>query len=147
MAVNCKAFTIESLDVELFGQESSGVNDTVAMKRGRIELADQGTLYLSEIGALSMELQVKLLRVLQDKNIERVGGTEPIPVDVRIVVSTAEDLNQFVLQGKFREDLLYRLNVVKINMPPLRERREDIPLLVAHFINKICAENNMPQNT
>ena len=145
VAVNCKAFTIESLDVELFGQESSGVNDTVAMKRGRIELADQGTLYLSEIGALSMELQVKLLRVLQDKNIERVGGTEPIPVDVRIVVSTAEDLNQFVLQGKFREDLLYRLNVVKINMPPLRERREDIPLLVAHFINKICAENNMPQ--
>ncbi len=144
VAVNCKAFTTPMLDLELFGQESA-VGDTVAMKRGRIELADQGTLYLSEIGSLSNELQVKLLRVLQDKTIERLGGTDPITVDIRLVVSTAEDLNQLVLAGKFREDLFYRLNVVKIDMPPLRERREDIPLLVAHFINKICTENNMPQ--
>lgn len=143
--VNCQAFTPENLDIELFGQESSGIQDTVAMKRGRIELADQGTLYLSEIGGLSMELQVKLLRLLQDKTIERVGGTEPVTVDVRIVVSTGQDLHELVSQGKFREDLFYRLNVVKIDMPPLRERREDIPLLVAHFINKICVENNMPQ--
>lgn len=145
VAVNCKSFTTPMLDLELFGQESSGVNDTVAMKRGRIELADQGTLYLSEIGSLSMELQVKLLRLLQDKTIERVGGTEPVSVDVRLVVSTAEDLNQLVMEGKFREELFYHLNIVKITMPPLRERREDIPLLVAHFINKICTENNMPQ--
>ena len=105
------------------------------MKRGRIELADQGTLYLSEIASLSNELQVKLLRVLQEKTIERVGGTEPVSVDIRLVVSTSEDLNQLVLEGKFREDLFYRLNVVKIDMPPL----------VAHFIDKICTENNMPQ--
>ena len=122
VAVNCKAFNTQMLDMELFGQESA-VGDTVAMKRGRIELADQGTLYLSEIASLSNELQVKLLRVLQEKTIE----------------------NQLVLEGKFREDLFYRLNVVKIDMPPLRERREDIPLLVAHFIDKICTENNMPQ--
>ena len=144
MAVNCKAFNTQMLDMELFGQESA-VGDTVAMKRGRIELADQGTLYLSEIASLSNELQVKLLRVLQEKTIERVGGTEPVSVDIRLVVSTSEDLNQLVLEGKFREDLFYRLNVVKIDMPPLRERREDIPLLVAHFIDKICTENNMPQ--
>lgn len=144
VAVNCKAFNTQMLDMELFGQESA-VGDSVAMKRGRIELADQGTLYLSEISSLSMELQIKLLRVLQEKTIERVGGTEPISVDIRLVVSTSEDLSQLVLEGKFREDLFYRLNVVKIDMPPLRERREDIPLLVAQFINKICTENNMPQ--
>ncbi len=144
VAVNCKAFNTQMLDMELFGQESA-VGDTVAMKRGRIELADQGTLYLSEIASLSNELQVKLLRVLQEKTIERVGGTEPVSVDIRLVVSTSEDLNQLVLEGKFREDLFYRLNVVKIDMPPLRERREDIPLLVAHFIDKICTENNMQQ--
>lgn len=144
VAVNCKAFNTQMLDMELFGQESA-VGDTVAMKRGRIELADQGTLYLSEIASLSMELQIKLLRVLQEKIIERVGGTEPVGVDIRLVVSTSEDLGQLVQEGKFREDLFYRLNIVKIDMPPLRERREDIPLLVAHFINKICTENSMPQ--
>lgn len=143
VAVNCQAFNNENLEIELFGQETIGINGTTALKRGRIEMADQGTLYLGEVGALTVEIQVKLLRVLQDKVLERIGGSEQIPIDVRVVASSTKDLNKLVFEGKFREDLLYKLNIVKIEMPPLRERREDIPLLIAHFINKVCQENNI----
>lgn len=114
------------------------------MRRGRFEQADRGTLFLDEIGELPPDLQVKLLRVLQERVFERVGGTEPVKVDIRIVAATNKDLAKMVEEGTFREDLYYRLNVVQIHIPPLRERREDIPLLVSHFIAQVASENGIP---
>ncbi|MFO7988476.1 MAG: sigma 54-interacting transcriptional regulator, partial [Desulfotignum sp.] len=111
-----------------------------ALKKGRFELADKGTLFLDEIGELSMPLQVKLLRVLQEKTIERVGGTTPIPVDFRLIAATNKTLEDEVAENKFREDLYYRLNVVKAVIPPLRDRQEDVPLLINHFIEKFTRE-------
>ena len=146
VAVNCLAYTAQSLEKEFFGEESVGVNGTIAIKRGRLELADQGTLFINEVGALSSELQVQILRVLQEKSFERVGGNDSIKTDLRIVTSTTEDLAAKVLQGGFREDLFYRLNVVQITMPSLKERREDIPLLAAHFIKKFMQENDVEQS-
>ncbi len=146
VAVNCMAYSPEALEKELFGEESIAINSTVAIKRGRLEMADQGTLFINEIGGLSKELQVKILRLLQEKSFERVGGSEIIKVDLRIVCSTTDDLQARVLEGTFREDLLYKLNVVQIKMPSLRERREDIPLLVAHFIKKYLIENDLTQS-
>jgi two-component system NtrC family response regulator len=113
----------------------------VASRRGRFELATGGTLFLDEIGELGPDLQVKLLRVLQERRFERVGGTKEIEVDIRIVAATNADLRAAVDRGDFREDLFYRLNVVGIQMPPLRERREDIPMLAAHFLDKYVREN------
>ena len=113
------------------------------MRRGRFELADGGTLFLDEIGELSPDLQVKLLRVLQERKFERVGGNEEVAVDIRIVAATNKNLEKEVESGHFREDLYYRLNVVHIAVPPLRERREDIPLLATHFAHKYAAENNI----
>jgi two-component system NtrC family response regulator len=130
------------LESEIFGHEKGSFTGATAMKKGRFELADGGTLFLDEIGELSSDLQVKLLRVLQEKAFERVGGSRTITVDIRLVVATNKDLKKEVEQGNFREDLYYRLNVVNINLPPLRERREDIPVLVAHFMQKLSGESD-----
>lgn len=143
VAVNCMAFNAGVLESELFGNEKGSFTGAVAMRRGRFEQADRGTLFLDEIGELPPDLQVKLLRVLQERVFERVGGTEPVKVDIRIVAATNKDLAKMVEEGRFREDLYYRLNVVQIHIPPLRERREDIPLLVSHFIAQIASENGI----
>jgi two-component system NtrC family response regulator len=142
ISVNCMALSAGLLESELFGHEKGSFTGAVALKRGRFELAQGGTLFLDEIGELSPELQVKLLRVLQERVIERVGGTETIAVDFRLVAATNKDLQEEITAGRFREDLYYRLNVVNIHLPPLRERREDIPILASHFLRKFSQENN-----
>jgi two-component system NtrC family response regulator len=140
VAVNCSALAETLLESELFGHEKGAFTGAVAMKKGRFELADGGTLFLDEIGELSQNLQVKLLRVLQEKIFERVGGVKPISVDIRIVAATNKNLKEEMEQGRFREDLYYRLNVVHIVLPLLRERQEDILPLVEHVINKYREE-------
>jgi two-component system NtrC family response regulator len=141
VSVNCMALNPGVLESELFGHEKGSFTGAVAKRRGRFEMANRGTLLLDEIGELSAELQVKLLRVLQERTFERVGGTESVEVDIRIVAATNKDLQAAVAAGTFREDLFYRLNVVRIDMPALRERREDIPLLAWHFLRKYTEEN------
>ena len=136
VAVNCSALAESLLESELFGHEKGAFTGAVAVKKGRFELADGGTLFLDEIGELSQSLQVKLLRVLQEKVFERVGGEKPISVNIRIIAATNKKLKDEMMQGRFREDLFYRLNVVHIALPLLKEHREDIRLLVNHFINK-----------
>ncbi|MGW8326017.1 MAG: sigma-54-dependent transcriptional regulator, partial [Desulfobacterales bacterium] len=140
VAVNCSALAENLLESELFGHEKGAFTGAVAMKKGRFELADGGTLFLDEIGELSQNLQVKLLRVLQEKVFERVGGVKQVSVDIRIIAATNKILKDEMTRGKFREDLYYRLNVVHIVMPILRERKEDIRLLVDHFIHKFKDE-------
>jgi two-component system NtrC family response regulator len=142
VSVNCMALNPGVLESELFGHEKGSFTGAVSRRRGRFELADKGTLFLDEIGELSHDLQVKLLRVLQERRFERVGGAEPVEVDIRIVAATNRDLQKAVADGSFREDLFYRLNVVSIQLPPLRERREDIPFLAAHFLDKFSRENS-----
>lgn len=134
--VNCSAFAETLLESELFGHEKGAFTGATAMKKGRFEISDKGTLFLDEIGELPISLQVKLLRVIQEKTIERVGGTLPIPIDFRLIAATNKNLEEEVEKGRFRADLYYRLNVVKLVIPPLRERSEDIPLLINHFIDK-----------
>ncbi|MDX9962708.1 sigma-54 dependent transcriptional regulator [Desulfobacter postgatei] len=136
IAVNCSAFAESLLESELFGHEKGAFTGAVGLKKGRFEMADKGTLFLDEIGELPMPLQVKLLRVLQERTVERVGGTVSLAVDFRLIAATNKILEDEVKNGKFREDLYYRLNVVKAKIPPLRERLEDIPLLINHFIEK-----------
>lgn len=136
IAVNCSALAENLLESELFGHEKGAFTGAVATRKGRFELAHSGTLFLDEIGELSQGLQVKLLRVLQEKSFERVGGTRSISVDLRIIAATNKHLKSEVAGGHFREDLFYRLNVVHIELPPLRERREDIGLLTEHFFGK-----------
>ena len=145
VVVECAALTGDALEKDLFGQETASSAGTPAIRRGRVEQADGGTLFLDDMTALTPDLQVKLLRLLQDRRFERVGGSTPIEVDVRFVMATNTDLAKKVEEGTFREDLYYRVNVVQIHLPPLRERREDIPLLVAHFVAKFTADNNMKQ--
>ncbi len=140
VAVNCSALAENLLESELFGHEKGAFTGAIAMKKGRFEMADGGTLFLDEIGELSPNLQVKLLRVLQEKIIERVGGMKPIPVDIRIITATNKVLKDEMRQGNFREDLYYRLNVVHLVLPPLNQRREDIRLLTNHFIKKYTDE-------
>jgi two-component system NtrC family response regulator len=140
VAVNCSALAENLLESELFGHEKGAFTGAVATKKGRFELADGGTLFLDEIGELSPNLQVKLLRVLQEKVFERVGGVRTISVDIRILAATNKDLQQEMQDGRFREDLYYRLNVVHIVLPPLKARKEDIHLLVNHFIKKYASE-------
>jgi two-component system NtrC family response regulator len=142
ISVNCMALASGVLESELFGHEKGSFTGAVARKRGRFEMAHQGTIFLDEIGELSPELQVKLLRVLQERKFERVGGSEPVEVDIRILAATNRNLAEAVAAGTFREDLYYRLNVVHIETPPLRERREDIPILAAHFLTRYSGENN-----
>ncbi len=146
IAVNCSAFAETLLESELFGHEKGAFTGAAAMKKGRFEMADKGTLFLDEIGELPASIQVKLLRVLQEKNFERVGGTTNIQVDFRLIAATNKNLEQEIKEGKFREDLYYRLNVVKAVLPPLRERQEDIPLLINYFIKKYSRGQKMPSN-
>ena len=140
VAVNCSALAENLLESELFGHEKGAFTGAVAMKKGRFELADGGTLFLDEIGELYPSLQVKLLRVLQEKVFERVGGVRPISADIRFIAATNKDLKTEAAEGRFREDLYFRLDVVRIVMPPLRERPEDTRLLIHHFMEKYAGE-------
>ena len=142
VSVNVSALNPNLVESELFGHEKGSFSGATAMRRGRFELAQNGTLFLDEIGELSLDLQVKLLRVLQEKRFERVGGVESIEVDFRLVAATNKDLQQAVQDGTFREDLYYRLNVVHIDVPPLRERSEDVPQLAVHFLHRYAGEND-----
>jgi len=145
ITVNCAALTDNLLESELFGHEKGAFTDATTMRKGRFEIANQGTIFLDEIGEIPLSLQSKLLRLLQEKNFERVGGTQTIDVDIRVISATNKDLKEEVQQGRFREDLFYRLNVIRLALPALRDRMDDIPLLVEHFIKK-CANNLAREN-
>jgi two-component system response regulator AtoC len=140
--VNCGAIPEGLLESEFFGHEKGAFTGAVARRTGRFEHADGGTLFLDEIGELPLALQVKLLRVIQDREFERVGGEKTLRVDVRLVVATNRNLEEMVAAGTFRSDLYYRLNVVNLAVPPLRQRPNDIPLLAAHFLRKYTAEHD-----
>ena len=140
VAVNCTAITESLLESELFGHEKGAFTGADRMKKGKFELAGEGTIFLDEISEMSPNLQVKLLRVLQEKEFERVGGESIIPMKARIITATNKDLEILVKQEKFREDLYFRSKVVSIDLPPLRERKDDIPILVTHFLNKLNAD-------
>ena len=145
IAVNCTALSPELLESELFGHERGAFTGAIAQKRGKFELADGGTIFLDEIGDLAPNLQVKLLRVLQEREFQRVGGSREIRADVRILAATNRNLHQAMRTGGFREDLYYRLNVVSITLPALRERKADIPALAHHFLERSCREMKRPQ--
>jgi DNA-binding NtrC family response regulator len=142
--VNTGSMPVDLLESTLFGHVKGAFTSAIAIKRGLFEVADQGTIFFDEIGTVGVETQAKLLRVIQEREFMRLGGTETIKVDVRILAATNADLRKLVLEGRFREDLYYRLNVITIPLPPLRERKEDIPLLVEHFLRKFCEENGRP---
>lgn len=142
--VNCGALVENLLESELFGHEKGAFTGAMKRKKGRFELAHQGSIFLDEIGDISPNMQLKLLRVLQEKEFERVGSEETIQVDVRILTATNKNLSELVQQGKFREDLFYRLHIIPIYLPPLRERKEDIPLLAQHFIKQLAVELKKP---
>jgi len=142
VAVNCAALNENLLESELFGHEKGAFTGADRQRRGRFEVADGGTLFLDEIGDLPLSTQVKLLRVLQEEQFERVGGSQTINVDVRVIAATNKNLEEMIKEGKFREDLYYRINVVSVSIPPLRERKEDIVHLINHFIEKYKAETN-----
>ncbi len=145
VAINCSAIPETLLEAELFGHVRGAFTGAVATRQGRIEQAHKGTLFLDEIGTMSPALQAKLLRVLQEREVERVGDSHPIKVDVRVVAATNSDLARMVAEGSFREDLFYRLNVIPVHLPPLRDRREDIPVLVRHFVERFCREQAPPR--
>jgi two-component system response regulator HydG/two-component system nitrogen regulation response regulator NtrX len=142
VAINCAAIPSELMESEMFGHEKGAFTGAHTRTIGKFEHANGGTLFLDEISVLRSDLQAKLLRVLQEREIERIGSNKPIKVDIRVISATNTDLDDAVMQGKFRQDLYFRLNVVPISIPPLRERREDIPLLVKHFLNKFNAAFN-----
>ena len=144
VALNCAAITETLLESEMFGHEKGSFTGAVAQKRGKLEVADGGTIFLDEIGEMSPGLQAKLLRVLQEHEFERVGGTRTVRTDLRVVAATNRDLAEQTRKGAFRQDLYYRLNVVKVTMPPLRDRRRDIPLLAQHFIQKFARRASRP---
>jgi DNA-binding NtrC family response regulator len=140
VAINCSAIPETLLEAELFGHARGAFTGAVGTRQGRFEQAHKGTLFLDEVGTMSPALQAKLLRVLQEREFERVGDTHTIKVDVRVIAATHSDLEKMVADGTFREDLYYRLNVIPVKLPPLRDRREDIPLLVQHFVQRVSAE-------
>ncbi|MCF7927731.1 MAG: sigma-54 dependent transcriptional regulator [Spirochaetales bacterium] len=139
--VHCAALAESLLESELFGHEKGAFTGAISRKRGRFELANRGDIFLDEIGEINQSVQIKILRVLQEKRFERVGGEETLEVDVRIISATNRDLKKEIEEGRFREDLFYRLNVVNINIPPLRERKDDIPLLTSAFLKEFAKEN------
>ncbi len=145
--VNCAAIPEELIESELFGHEKGSFTGALSQKDGKFFLADGGTLFLDEIGDMSLKTQAKVLRVLQEEELERVGGTETIRVDVRVIAATNKDLEKEIEKGEFREDLYFRLNVIPIYVPALRERKDDIKPLVVHFLNLFCAEHDIPQKT
>jgi transcriptional regulator with GAF, ATPase, and Fis domain len=136
VAVSCALFSETLIESELFGHERGAFTGAIKDRPGRFELADGGTIFLDDIDDVPLSMQVKLLRVIQNRTVERLGGTRTVPVNVRIIAGTKRDLKQMVAEGKFREDLFYRLNVLPVALPPLRERREDIPVLIDHFIQR-----------
>ncbi len=140
VAVSCAALTETLLESELFGHEKGAFTGAIARRKGKFEAAHGGTLFLDEVGDIGPKLQLDLLRVLEERRVQRVGGNEPIEVDVRIIAATNRDLRKAALEGKFREDLFYRLNVIPVLIPPLRQRREDIPLLVESFVERLAVE-------
>jgi len=142
--INCATIPDNLLEAELFGFEEGAFTDAKKRKRGRVELAHQGTLFLDEIGLAPLAFQGKLLRLIQDGEFERLGGVETHKIDVRVIAATNTDLRQAVQKGAFREDLFYRLNVIHIHMPPLRERKEDVPILVAKFLEEAAKKNGRP---
>jgi len=145
MAVHCAAIPANLLESELFGHEKGSFTGANERRVGRFESADGGTLFLDEIGEIDATTQIKLLRFLETRSVERLGSHKPIPLDLRLVCATNRDLQQMVKEGKFREDLYYRLSVVPLRMPPLRERTDDIPLLLAHYLKRFAAENNLSE--
>jgi two-component system NtrC family response regulator len=142
ISVNCSALAETLLESELFGHERGAFTGATSQRKGRFEIADGGTLFLDEVGEMSPAVQVTLLRVLQNREFERVGGNKTIKVDVRVIAASNRDLKEEVARGGFREDLYYRLNVVHIEVPPLRDRREDLPLLIRYFLEKFAKELN-----
>src|SRR5574337_76239 len=142
--VNCVAIPDQLLESDLFGHEKGAFTGAHQLKKGKFEIADRGTVFLDEIGEVPASIQTKLLRVLQDHEFERVGGTRPVKADIRIIAATNSDLEQAVREGRFREDLYYRLNVVSIKLPPLRERKEDLPVLIDYFLRKYAGELKKP---
>ncbi len=142
--ISCASFPETLLESELFGYEKGAFTGADNQKKGRFELADGGTIFLDEIGDISESVQVKLLRVLQERQIARLGGSEPVNVDVRVITATNRDLEKAIEEGRFREDLYYRLNVIPMMLPSLRDRKEDIPLLLEHFVRKFSMANNLP---
>jgi len=144
VAVNCASLVKELIESELFGHQKGSFTGAASTKLGKFELADGGTIFLDEIAELDVHLQVKLLRALQEKEIDRVGGSSPIPIDVRVLAATNRELSAMTERGDFRQDLFYRLNVYPIHLPPLRDHREDIPLLVEHFLERFGKSLNKP---
>src|SRR5439155_7515810 len=142
VAVNSGSLPQDLLESTLFGYVRGAFTSAIQTKKGYFEVADKGTIFFDEIGTLGPETQIKLLRVIQEKEFTPLGATDPVKVDVRILAATNAELAQLVKEGKFREDLYYRLNVINVALPPLRERKEDIPLLAAHFFTHYCRENN-----
>ena len=142
VAVNCAALPENLLESELFGHEKGAFTGAISRKKGKFELANHGTLLLDEVTEMDYQLQSKLLRVLQEREIDRIGGTNPVPVDVRYLATTNRDIEKQIKDGKFREDLHYRLNVIPFHLPPLRERKDDVPLLAKHFVEKYCELDN-----
>ncbi len=138
--VNCAAIPEELIESELFGHEKGAFTSAIAQKKGKFDLADKGTIFLDEIGDMSLKTQAKILRILQERSFERVGGTERITVDVRVIAATNKNLKEQILKGTFREDLYYRLNVIPFYVPPIRERAEDIPFFINHFLKEFCRE-------
>jgi len=143
IAVNCAAIPETLIESELFGHEKGAFTGAVSVQRGKFEIADNGTLFLDEIGDMSLNTQAKVLRVLQEQEFQRVGGTRNIRVDVRLITATNKNLSDEIKKGAFREDLFYRINVIILNAPPLRERKEDIPLLAEHFLNEVIREQGL----
>jgi len=145
--VNCAAIPEDLIESELFGHEKGAFTGATSRRQGKFDLAHEGTLFLDEIGDMSLKTQAKILRILEEQRFERVGGSRPIQVDVRVVAATNKNLEEEITKGTFREDLYHRINVIPLAVPPLRERREDIPLLAQHFLRELAQENDAPPKT